>query len=129
MHAASQLATNVRLQLSGSSPNSASNAPAPLPTASLPAYKAYLVSERLGETQLKQSAAMLRRATELDPNFADAWESLSLEDHKLRETKRAADDLRQPSLYAINSTTTKKHALKRVITWNLPLEQARTQRM
>jgi eukaryotic-like serine/threonine-protein kinase len=129
MHAASQLATNVRLQLSGSSPSSASNAPAPLPTASLPAYKAYLVSERLGETQLKQSAAMLRRATELDPNFADAWESLSLEDHKLRETKRAADDLRQPSLYAINSTTTKKHALKRVITWNLPLEQARTQRM
>ena len=94
MHAASQLATNVRLQLSGSSPNSASNSPAPLPTASLPAYKAYLVSDRLGETELKQSAAMLRRATELDPNFADAWETLSLEDHKLSETKRAAGDLR-----------------------------------
>jgi tetratricopeptide (TPR) repeat protein/tRNA A-37 threonylcarbamoyl transferase component Bud32 len=94
MHAASQLATNVRLQLSGSSPNSASNTPAPLPTASLPAYKAYLVSDRLGETQLKQGAAMLRRATELDPNFADAWATLTLEDHKLRETKRAADDLR-----------------------------------
>jgi eukaryotic-like serine/threonine-protein kinase len=94
MHAESQLATNVRLQLSGSSPNSASNAPAPLPTASLPAYKAYLVGDRLGETQLKQSAAMLRRATELDPNFADAWATLTLEDHKLRETKRAADDLR-----------------------------------
>src|SRR6202050_3460080 len=94
MHAASQLATNVRLHLSGSSPNSASNSPAPLPTASLPAYKAYLVSDRLGETELKQSAAMLRRATELDPNFADAWETLSLEDHKLRETKRAAGDLR-----------------------------------
>ncbi len=70
------------------------NTPAPLPTASLPALKAYLVGDRLYETQLKQSAAMLRRATELDPNFADAWGPCRLQDHNLHETKRAADDLK-----------------------------------
>lgn len=37
---------------------------------------------------------MLRRATELDPSFADAWRFLSLADYNLHETKRAADDLR-----------------------------------
>jgi eukaryotic-like serine/threonine-protein kinase len=94
MLAASQLAAAIRVQLSGNAANSTSNAPAPLPTTSLPAYNAYLLGNRLGETQLKQSAAMLRRATELDPNFADAWADLSLEDHKLNETKRSADDLR-----------------------------------
>jgi eukaryotic-like serine/threonine-protein kinase len=91
MHAVSQLAANVRLQLSGNSANSPDNAPAHLPTASLPAYKAYLVANRF-EKNAQESAAMLRRATELDPNFADAWADLSVEDHRLNETKRAADD-------------------------------------
>jgi serine/threonine protein kinase/Flp pilus assembly protein TadD len=94
MLAASQLAANTRLQLSGNSANSPGNTPAPLPTASLPAYKAYLVGDRLTGPQPKQGAAMLRRATELDPNFADAWEDLAIQDHKLNEIKRAADDLR-----------------------------------
>jgi eukaryotic-like serine/threonine-protein kinase len=90
MHAASQLAANIRLQLSGSSVSSSAT-PAPLPTASLPAYKAYLVANRF-EKNAQQSAAMLRRATDLDPNFADAWADLAVEDHRLNETKRAADD-------------------------------------
>jgi eukaryotic-like serine/threonine-protein kinase len=94
MLAVSQLAAASRLQLSGNSANSLGNAPAALPTASLPAYKAYLVGDRLFRTQIKQSAAMLRRATELDPNFADAWETLSLADYNLHETKRSADDVR-----------------------------------
>jgi eukaryotic-like serine/threonine-protein kinase len=94
MLAVSQLAAASRLQLSGNSANSPVNTPVPLPTASLPAYKAYLVGDWLNRTQLRQSAAMLRRATELDPNFADAWYILSFADYNLHEGKRAADDLR-----------------------------------
>jgi Flp pilus assembly protein TadD/tRNA A-37 threonylcarbamoyl transferase component Bud32 len=94
MHAASQLAADVRLQLSGNSANSPGNTAAPLPTASLLAYQAYLVGDRLNQTQLKQSAAMLRRATELDPNFANAWVILSRADYNLHERKRSEDDLR-----------------------------------
>jgi serine/threonine protein kinase/Flp pilus assembly protein TadD len=94
MQAASQLAAAIRLQLSGNSPNLPNNTPAPLPTASLPAYKAFLVGDRLYETQLKQSAAMIRRATELDPNFAEAWNLLSFADYNLYEGKREMYDLR-----------------------------------
>ena len=94
MIAASQLAAAARLQLSGNSANSLGNTPAPLPTASLAAFKAYLLGDRIYESQLSQSAAMLRRATELDPNFAEAWSILSLADYNLYETNRSADDLR-----------------------------------
>ena len=94
MHAVSQLAANIRLQLSGNSANSPGNTPAPLPTASLPAYQAYLVGDRLYETQLKQSAAMLRRATQLDPSFVEAWDELSLADYNLYETKRSVEDVK-----------------------------------
>jgi Flp pilus assembly protein TadD/tRNA A-37 threonylcarbamoyl transferase component Bud32 len=93
MPAVSQLAAAIRAQLSGSSANSLGNTSARLPTTSLPAYKAYLVGARLRRTQLRQSAAMLRRSTELDPNFADAWDVLSLVDYNLHERKRAADEL------------------------------------
>jgi serine/threonine protein kinase/tetratricopeptide (TPR) repeat protein len=93
MHAASQSAAAIRLQLSGSSANSLGNAPAPLPTASLAAYKAYLVGQKLYGTQMQQSATMLRRATQLDPSFASVWYWLSLADYNLHETNRAADDL------------------------------------
>jgi eukaryotic-like serine/threonine-protein kinase len=94
MLAASQLAAATRLRLSGNSTNSLGNAPAPLPTASLEAYKAYLVGRKLYETQMQQAATMLRRATQLDPNFASAWYLLSLADYNLYETNRADDDLR-----------------------------------
>jgi eukaryotic-like serine/threonine-protein kinase len=94
MLAASQLAAAIRLQLSGNPASSLGNTPAPFATTSLPALKAFLVGDRLFGPQPKQSAAMLRRATELDPNFADAWMSLSLADHILHERKRSADDIR-----------------------------------
>jgi Flp pilus assembly protein TadD len=94
MLAVSQLAAASRLQLSDKSANSPGDTPAPLPTGSLPAYKAYLVGDRLYVSQIRQSAAMLRRATELDPNFAAAWGLRSLADYNLHETNRSADDLR-----------------------------------
>jgi len=94
MHVAGELAANMRLQLSGHAANSPGNTSAPLLTASLPAYQAYLMGERLYGTQLKQCATMLRRATELDPGFAEAWDGLSLADHNLHEDKRSQDDLK-----------------------------------
>jgi eukaryotic-like serine/threonine-protein kinase len=94
MLAASQLASAIRLQLSVKSGNSSSNTPAPLPTPSLPAYKSYLMGVRLEETQQKQSAAMLRRATQLDPSFEKAWEELSIADYNLQQTKQSAEDLK-----------------------------------
>ncbi len=94
MRAASQLAASTRLQLSDSAANSAGKAPAPLPTASLDAYQAYLMGVRLYQTQMKQSAVMLRRATQLDPEFVDAWQELALADHNLHETEHAVDDLK-----------------------------------
>jgi serine/threonine protein kinase/Flp pilus assembly protein TadD len=94
MLALSQMAAAIRMQLSGSSPDSASNTPEPFSTASLPALKAYLVGERLYGTQIRQSAVMLRRATQLDPSFVWAWMSLSLADHNLHEEKRSVEDLK-----------------------------------
>jgi eukaryotic-like serine/threonine-protein kinase len=94
MHAASQLAAASRLQLSGGSINTLGNTPAPLPTASLQALKAFLLGDRLYGTQLRQSAVMLRRATQLDPSFVWAWMSLSLADHNLHEEKRSVEDLK-----------------------------------
>jgi eukaryotic-like serine/threonine-protein kinase len=90
MSAASQLAAATRLQLSG---NSGGTAPGSLPTASLTAYKDWLLGDKLYETQIQQSATMLRKATELDPNLADAWSLLALADWNLHETKRSAEDL------------------------------------
>ena len=94
MQSASRLAVAIRLQLSGSSASDLGLTPAPLPTASLPAYKAYLVGERIYRTQIQQSATMLRRAAEIDPDFAEAWTELSLADYNLHELNRAGDDLR-----------------------------------
>jgi serine/threonine protein kinase/Flp pilus assembly protein TadD len=94
MRAASQLAANIRLQLSGKFANAPGNTPAPLPTGSLPAYQAFLMGVKLYETNLKQSAAMFRRATQLDPGFVDAWDELSLADSNLHETNRAVEDLK-----------------------------------
>jgi Flp pilus assembly protein TadD/tRNA A-37 threonylcarbamoyl transferase component Bud32 len=93
MLAASQLAAAIRLQLSGSPAGSLGNTPA-FATPSLPALKAFLVGERLYGTQIRQSAVMLRRATQLDPSFVWAWASLSLADHNLHEEKRSVDDLK-----------------------------------
>jgi len=94
MLATSRLAAASRLQLSGDSAKSLGNTPAPLPTTSLEALKTYVLADRLYATQLKQSAALLRRATELDPSYAEAWYFLSLADFNIRERDRAVDDLK-----------------------------------
>jgi eukaryotic-like serine/threonine-protein kinase len=94
MNTASHLAAAIRSQLSGSAGNSADAAPTPLATTSLPAYKAYLTGENLYDSQPRQSASLFRRATELDPNFADAWDWLNFADGAIGETAHADDDLR-----------------------------------
>jgi hypothetical protein len=77
MSTVSQVAAATRLQLSKNSRN-ATEAPAALPTKSLPAFKAYLLGIRNAHSQPQQSADLLRRATELDPNFPQAWSWLPL---------------------------------------------------
>jgi serine/threonine protein kinase/tetratricopeptide (TPR) repeat protein len=94
MQAASQLAADARTQLSGISSNNPGNSPAPLPTSSLEAYKNGLLGWKLYDTAQKQSAVVGRRAVELDPNFADAWNLLSYVDYNLGEETRAGEDLK-----------------------------------
>ncbi len=91
----SRLAATTRLRLSGNSGNPPASDTAVLPTTSLPAFKAYLMGANLLQSQPRQSAAMLRRATELDPNFADAWRWLVFADQNLGETQRANQDLKR----------------------------------
>ena len=95
MTTVSRLAAVTRLRLSGNAGNSAAPDPAALPTASLPAYKAYLMGVNLYMSQPRQSAALFRRATELDPNFADAWSWLVWADQFVGETQRANQDLKR----------------------------------
>ena len=95
MTTVSRLAAATRQRLSGNSGNPPASDPAPLPTTSLPAFKAYLMGVSLYHSQPRQSAAMLRRATELDPNLADAWGWLYFADRSLGETQRANQDLKR----------------------------------
>ena len=92
MSRVSQVAAATRLQLSKNSAN-ATESPAPLPTKSLPAFKAYLLGIRSVHSQPQQSADLLRRVTELDPNFAEAWGWLTIADRSLGESQRESEDL------------------------------------
>lgn len=92
MSTVSQVAAATRLQLSKNSRN-ATEAPAALPTKSLPAFKAYLLGIRSAHSQPQQSADLLRRATELDPNFPQAWSWLAIADRTLGESQRESEDL------------------------------------
>jgi serine/threonine protein kinase/tetratricopeptide (TPR) repeat protein len=95
MTTVSRLAAATRLRLSGNSGNPPASDPAALPTTSLPAFKAYLMGANLLLSQPRQSAAMLRRATELDPNLAEAWIWLHWADNYLGETQHANQDLKR----------------------------------
>ncbi|MGA7928270.1 MAG: serine/threonine-protein kinase, partial [Candidatus Sulfotelmatobacter sp.] len=88
----SKLAAATRLRLSGAAGN-ASLDPAPLPTSSLQAYKSFVIGEKLISSQPIQSAIMLRRATQLDPSFADAWAYLSMADSWVGEWQHEIPDL------------------------------------
>ena len=88
----SKVAAATRLRLSGATGN-ASLDPTPPPTWSLQAYKDFVIGDKLVSTQPIQSAIMLRRATQLDPNFADAWAYLSMADSWVGEWQHEIPDL------------------------------------
>jgi serine/threonine protein kinase/tetratricopeptide (TPR) repeat protein len=89
----SRLAAATRLRLSGTVGNTV-NDPAPLPTLSVQAFKAYSTGGKLMGAQPMQAVALLERATQLDPNFGDAWALRALIDANLGEPQRENDDLK-----------------------------------
>ncbi len=89
----SRLAAATRLRLSGTVGN-ATNDPAPLPTSSVQAFKAYSTGGKLMGIQPMQAVTLLSRATQLDPNFGDAWALLALTDANLGESQREIEDLK-----------------------------------
>jgi tetratricopeptide (TPR) repeat protein/tRNA A-37 threonylcarbamoyl transferase component Bud32 len=103
----SRLAAATRLRLSGAPENAALD-PAPLPTASLQAFKLFITGDHLLMGEPTQSSAMLRRATELDPEFADAWAYLAMVDRNLGETRQANEDLRRAFVLKDKASTAMK---------------------
>jgi serine/threonine protein kinase/tetratricopeptide (TPR) repeat protein len=89
----SKLAAATRLRLSGTA--GATLDPAPLPTSSVQAYKAYVTGYNLAHQQPMQSLAMFERATQLDPNFADAWYFRGLLNRSLGETQRGIENFKR----------------------------------
>jgi len=87
----SRLAAATRLRLSGTAGKAATD-PAPLPTLSVQAFRAFASGDRILHSQPMQASTMLRRATQLDPNFVDAWLDLQVADHILGETQREIED-------------------------------------
>jgi len=90
----SRLAATTRLRLSGTAGNAAMD-PAPLSTSSVKAFKAYLTGYKLMQSQPMQALAMLERATQLDPDFADAWFFLGGAHGHLGETRQKSEDLKR----------------------------------
>jgi len=88
------LAAATRLRLPGSS-GAATTDVAALPTASVQALKVYITGLSILHSDPMQSATMLRRATTLDPNFAEAWLYLSIADQQLGERQRETEDLKR----------------------------------
>jgi Flp pilus assembly protein TadD len=60
-------------------------------TSSLEALKAFTASIAVTGTKFDQSADQLRRATELDPQFATAWSLLAIDYSTLGETALARE--------------------------------------
>jgi eukaryotic-like serine/threonine-protein kinase len=90
----SRLAAATRLRLSGTVGNAAMD-PAPLPTSSVQALKAFTAGAKLRHSQPMQASAMLGRATQIDPNFVDAWLYLGIADRDLGEMQRENEDLKR----------------------------------
>ena len=59
------------------------------------AFKAFITGANLVHSQPKQASALLERATQLDPNFVDAWLYLGLANIGLGEIQRENEDLRR----------------------------------
>jgi tetratricopeptide (TPR) repeat protein len=90
----SRLAAATRLTLSGTAGKAAMD-PAPLPTLSVQALKAFTVGDKLLHSQPMQASAMLQRATEIDPNFVDAWIIRGIADRGLGEMQRENEDVKR----------------------------------
>ena len=90
----SKLAAATRLRLSGTTGNALLD-PAPLSTASVQANKAFSTGYSLLDKQPMQAVAALQRATQLDPNYAEAWEFLAAAHLNLGETKQQIEDLKR----------------------------------
>jgi Tfp pilus assembly protein PilF/predicted Ser/Thr protein kinase len=89
----SRLAAATRLRISGIAGDTPMD-PAPLPTSSVQAFKAYTTGGKLMSAQPVQAVGLLERATQLDPNFADAWALRALIDANLGEPERENEDLK-----------------------------------
>jgi serine/threonine protein kinase/tetratricopeptide (TPR) repeat protein len=87
----SKVAAATRVQLSGGTRTTTTDA-APLLTSSIQAFKAYYEGAKLLHSDTIRSAALLRQATQLDPDFADAWADLGIADHLLRQEKQEESD-------------------------------------
>jgi len=88
----STLAAGTRLRLSGNA--GAALDPLPLETSSVQAYKAYLTSYSFMHRQPMQALAMLDKATQLDPEFADAWDLRAIAHMDLGEMRQETEDLK-----------------------------------
>jgi serine/threonine protein kinase/tetratricopeptide (TPR) repeat protein len=107
----SKLAAATRLRLSGAA-GSAALDPAPLPTSSVQAYKLYVTGFGLVHRQPVQAAALLRQAVQIDPNFADAWDFLSIADHMLSEEQRVKEDLTRGFAVRDRASNTSKNRIE-----------------
>ena len=88
----SRLSATMRVRLSGGPANQAADV-APLPTQSVEAFKAYVTGYNLMLRQPLQALAMMQKAVQLDPDFADAWYFLSVAHLRIGETERERADL------------------------------------
>ena len=89
-----KISAATRSRLSGNAGDTSTD-PAALPTSSVQALKAYTTGLELLHSQPIQSAALLQRATQFDPDFADAWSYLAIADDLLGENQREDADLKR----------------------------------
>jgi eukaryotic-like serine/threonine-protein kinase len=90
----SRLGAATRLSFAGAPANTVLD-PSPLPTSSIQAMKAYVTGTNLFSGQPMQARVVLRSATQIDPNFADAWLWLEFADSAVGEVQVARQDLEQ----------------------------------
>jgi len=92
--ALAKISAATRARLSGNAGDTSAD-PAALPTSSVQALKAYTTGLGILHSQPLQSAALLRQATQVDPDFADAWSYLAIADDLLGEKQREDADLKR----------------------------------
>jgi eukaryotic-like serine/threonine-protein kinase len=111
MKAVSKAAATTRLRLSGASANVASD-PSPLPTSSIRALEADIKGNAILDSHPMQARAMLRSATQYDPNFAEAWLDLSFADSHVGEFQASRDDLARAFALRDRAQTFDRHLVE-----------------